>query len=87
MLLLGISVFMLMADACLPEGSMKKYARFVLGLVLMAAILSPLWDMLGPLGAAGHSPPQVVETVAPRSMGDYIDYYKKLVLPDWHNGD
>lgn len=51
----GLVMISVAVDLLLPPGSMRKYARFVAGLLLLLAVLSPFLQILG------HDPPAALD--------------------------
>ncbi|MCR1352975.1 stage III sporulation protein AF, partial [Acidithiobacillus ferrooxidans] len=39
-----------LADFVLPKGDLKKYAGLVVGLVLLLAMVSPVWSLIHQVG-------------------------------------
>lgn len=40
--IIGITAVAMLSDALLPSGTMKKYVRFVVGIIIILSILEPL---------------------------------------------
>lgn len=41
----GVAIVSLIIDCILPEGNIRKYARFACALILSACIISPIFDL------------------------------------------